>query len=490
MALSFYSSFSAEWPPGTIVQELDGLVYVTENTDTARIQQHLHLWAETLQSDVDKLAHLTASMMTTKAILLVKAVNSLQDEPVVPPKIAPPLAPQWWGGAAGGSNEGAERRRFKRNIIGDALHFLTGVATDEELQEQVKKDNDLRDKITATLTRQIAYEKELTNSYATLAREEEGISGKVSQLEEKHRQDISSLRWFQAHQNVVKEDIEKLSDILEAVQTGVCNTRHATYISSRAGLTDILQFRFHNVSSSPSGPVIIYSSRMFRRATVMRTSTSQDVRDVLTPDRMYILHPSHLHTDPITEEETRVTTAQYCEECALILHMGQQIYRTIQPGYLNCTSKGMLNLTKEEGFKLDKGEYCFNPYMAVGLTNIRHTTYKLDIASDTMLDALLLRSHITTNSSIPEGQGDLRKAHDTMVIKMGQDVAQANRDLDNFILETKERDDFHLTAISTTGIWLIVITIFVIILLGLIARTCWANRAQLMRAAEAAAVIV
>ena len=128
--------------------------------------------------------------------------------------------------------------------------------------------------------------------------------------------------------------------------------------------------------------------------------------------------------------------------------------------------------------------------MSVGLTNIRHTTYKLDIASDTMLDALLLRTHINTNSSIPEGQRDLRKSHDTMVIKMGQDVAQASRDLDNFILKTKERDDFHLTAISTTGIWLIVITIFVVILLGLIARTCWANRAQLMRAAEAAAVMV
>ncbi len=481
--LTEISSQRTEWSPGTVIQELDGWVYVKEPTDTSRIPHHLHVWGDSLQGDTDKLSHLTASMLINKAVLLTKSINSLQQEPVIIDRdqMHPP---PWWG------KIDAPTRRQKRNFLGDALHFFTGVATDDELQEQVKKDNELRDKITATLTRQISYEKEMTNTYTSLAREEEDIVSKLAELEEKHRQDFNKLRFFQTHQNVVKEDVEKLSDILEAVQTGICNTRHAAFLSSRAGLTDILTFQFHNVSSSSTGPVVTYSSRVFRKVAVTKTVTDGGIKKVFTPDRLYVLHPAYLSSDPITEEETRVYFNQPMETSALVLHMGQRNYRTVQPGLLNCSYKGQLNLTKDETFKLDKTEYCTSFYMSIGLINIRHTVYKLDISGDTMLDALLLRSHISTNNTIPEEQHNLRQVHESLTIKMGQEVTQAGRDLDNFILETKEKDEFHTTAISTTAIWLIVISCILLALLIMIVRTCWANRVQLMKAAEIATLTV
>jgi hypothetical protein len=53
--------------------------------------------------------------------------------------------------------------RFKRNILGDVLHALTGVATKEELAKQRQLDEEIRNKVTSTLTRQMSYEKTVTD---------------------------------------------------------------------------------------------------------------------------------------------------------------------------------------------------------------------------------------------------------------------------------------------------------------------------------------
>jgi hypothetical protein len=46
--------------------------------------------------------------------------------------------------------------RFKQNILGDVLHALIGVATEEELAKQRQLDEDIRNKVTSTLTRQMS----------------------------------------------------------------------------------------------------------------------------------------------------------------------------------------------------------------------------------------------------------------------------------------------------------------------------------------------
>jgi hypothetical protein len=53
-------------------------------------------------------------------------------------------------------------RRTKRNVFGDIMHQLFGVATDEQLQQQLRVDEEMRNKVADTLTRQVYYEKELT----------------------------------------------------------------------------------------------------------------------------------------------------------------------------------------------------------------------------------------------------------------------------------------------------------------------------------------
>ncbi len=53
--------------------------------------------------------------------------------------------------------EESKVKRVKRNIFGDVLHQLFGVATDEELQQQLRVDEELRDKVASTLTRQVVF---------------------------------------------------------------------------------------------------------------------------------------------------------------------------------------------------------------------------------------------------------------------------------------------------------------------------------------------
>ena len=58
---------------------------------------------------------------------------------------------------------------------------------------------------------------------------------------------------------------------------------------------------------------------------------------------------------------------------------------------------------------------------------------------------------------------------------------QANRELDNFILETKEEDNLHLTAISSAGIWLVGVSAVLLFLFGLILRAYLRKKAAMRR---------
>jgi hypothetical protein len=77
-------------------------------------------------------------------------------------------------------------RRVKRNIFGEALHQLFRVATDEELQQQLRVDEELRDKVASTLTRQVYFEKEIVSAIGNLSAEEDRDVERIDVLEEKY----------------------------------------------------------------------------------------------------------------------------------------------------------------------------------------------------------------------------------------------------------------------------------------------------------------
>jgi hypothetical protein len=157
--------------PSTI-DEVDGLLYVTEPVNTFRMERHIHLWAADLhgQQDMEKLDLLLASKTIREMTLLMSSLKSLASKgssSALPWLDSPSLSPNLL------SDKDNQVRRFKRNILGDVLHALTGVATEEELAKQRQLDEDIRNKVTATLTRQMSYEKTIADIIGNITNEEE-----------------------------------------------------------------------------------------------------------------------------------------------------------------------------------------------------------------------------------------------------------------------------------------------------------------------------
>ncbi len=89
------------------------------------------------------------------------------------------------------SDNDNQLQRYKRNILGDVLHTLTGVATDDELAKQRQLDEDIRNKVTSTLTCQMSYEKTITDIIVNITNEEEVLGSHLNELARKHIEDIS-----------------------------------------------------------------------------------------------------------------------------------------------------------------------------------------------------------------------------------------------------------------------------------------------------------
>jgi hypothetical protein len=215
------------------VQEIDGLLYVTEPVNTFRITRHVQLWSADLQGDVDKLDVLMASKTISELSILMTSINQLTATGSYG------VSDNGMGPFSDTSSPGNLVRRYKRNILGDALNYLSGVPTAEMMAKQVKLDEEIRDKVTATLTRQMSYERSVTDVIGNITREEEVLGRHLETLAKKHTMDVGRLTRFNTHRHIVLEDIDKLEDILEAAWTGTANTRHSVYLSSRAGLQQV-----------------------------------------------------------------------------------------------------------------------------------------------------------------------------------------------------------------------------------------------------------
>jgi hypothetical protein len=172
MALSLSSQ-----APSTI-QEVDGMMYITEPVNTFRMDRHIQLWAADLhgQRDTEKLDLLLASKTIREMSLLMSYLKAqaVKGTSTTLPWMAllifylkaqavkgtsttlPWMATDSSPFLPTTLDNDNQLKRNKRNILGDVLHALTGVATDEELAKQRQLDEDIRNKVTSTLTRQMA----------------------------------------------------------------------------------------------------------------------------------------------------------------------------------------------------------------------------------------------------------------------------------------------------------------------------------------------
>jgi hypothetical protein len=181
-------------------------------------------------------------------------------------------------------------RRTKRNVFGDIMHQLFGVATDEQMQQQLRVDEEMRNKVADTITRQVYYEKELTMAIGNITMEEDKMESRMSKLERKHNSDKDRGVRMAAHRFTLMEDVDRLEDVLEAVVTGSVNTRHAAYLSAKAGMSRVASYEFLNLTSVDKKLIVRYLTRLFNEVAVDVVATSATAVQIRTPTREYYLH--------------------------------------------------------------------------------------------------------------------------------------------------------------------------------------------------------
>ncbi len=104
-----------------------------------RITRHVQLWSADLQGDVDKLDVLMASKTISELFILMTSINQLTAvSPFGSTDNMAARTPPDLSSAA--SQSGNLVRRYRRNILGDALNYLSGVPTAEMMAKQVKLD--------------------------------------------------------------------------------------------------------------------------------------------------------------------------------------------------------------------------------------------------------------------------------------------------------------------------------------------------------------
>jgi hypothetical protein len=385
------------------------------------------------------------------------------------------------GWAGGYVEEENSVRRVKRNVFGDIMHQLFGVATDEQLQQQLKVDEELRDRVADTLTRQVYYEKELTMAIGNITAEEDRMESRVSELEKRHKADKDRDSRMAAHRFTLMEDVDRLEDVLEAVVTGAVNTRHAAYLSAKAGMSRVASYEFLNLTAVGNKLVVCYLTRLFNEVVVEVVATSATAVQIRTPSREYFLHVSHGPEMPLTEMEVQGTRDE-CEGCALLVHTGSRRYLVVESGGLTCDSDGIPsvyhNLTAGEVLSIKRDATCRNRLMLVSSRGRHVSHYTVSASGVDPLDSLVLRRRERTDQKL-DGSHSVINTHSALNMHLRQNLGMAQQDIENLITETQESFKMYTVVSSGTTAWLSLITLLAILLICLIVRKFCQRRREM-----------
>jgi hypothetical protein len=342
-------------------------------------------------------------------------------------------------------------------------------------------DEEMRNKVADTLSRQVYFEKELTMAVGNITEEEEKMEGKLRALEEKHDLDRERAVRMNAHRFTLMEDVDRLEDVLEAIVTGSANTRHTAYLSSKAGLSSVTSYEFLNLTMSDRKVTVRYLTRLFSDVAVEVVATSASVVQVRSPSREYYLHISHGPEMPLTELEVQGTRDE-CVSCALLVHTGSRRYLVVESGSLTCStptnfSSDVYHLLVGEVLTIERGAECSNKRMLVTSEGRHVSHYMVRASGIDPLDSLVLRRRERGDQKV-DGSHSVTSSHSALNMHLRQNLGMAQQDIENLITETQESFKMYTVTSSGTTAWLSMITLLAVVLICLIVRKFWQRRKE------------
>ena len=339
--------------------EVDGLLHVTDVLDLSRVRMHLNLWVnDTLNHRERMLVKFVATQKVSEINRLLGAVLEFStNSTILPtPLIPPPLT------------------RSKRNIFGDILHSLTGVATEEQMIQEAKMSEQLRKKMAAVLKHEIEYEKETNSALSGLMEEEKDLAGRVADLERRQLQFVSLVTRFLTFVTVLDSDIHLLEDVLSSHLHGQAPIRQSARLAKKSGLKGVPSLYYYGSSASESQITSSYRTFLFQPSHSL-SLTSRNGSYFLRSERRTYLLPSMFKPDsPLTEKETRWAGGE-CSNCSILYHLHGSLYQVERGGSLSCqyqSSNVTVNLLLDASSLFDAQPYfgCFNRLLSLGASNL------------------------------------------------------------------------------------------------------------------------
>ena len=426
--------------PMVQVKEPSGSVLLRETVNVDRIKHHMQLWVTELGSSTDKLDKLMAVSIMRESTMLLDSIFKTAGL-----DMKDMLAKER-------SNQKEENgvRRVKRNVLGDLIHSLTGLATEDQLQQQSRIDTEIRDRVKDTLTRQVTFEKTISTLYSNLSREEEMIQQRLDMLQTQRSKDKSQQTRARTLAHIALEDIQDLEDVLEAIWTGQVNARHSVKLSHSAGLSEAAHFTFDRVEMSKDGLVVQYCTTLYTRVTASMVESTNTHLIIQTPGNNYILHGGYNLEVPLSPRET-IYNMVPCSTCCILTYIHANSYRVIQAGNLTCKGSGQIHCPPKLEVVIIQNDTCWNQATKIDGARLKTKEFTIDIGGRDRSEAILLQKSLASTPQIYETAKTVKAAHNLAMLKFQHDVNGAQQDLDNFLADTKI--DMNIQFVKDTVVW-------------------------------------
>jgi hypothetical protein len=354
-----------------------------------------------------------------------------------------------------------------------------GVATEDQLKQQLRIDNEIRDKITNALTRQLSFEKTITGVYANLTAEEDTLHRKIDTLHLQMKRDRALQGKIMALLQVALTDIQDLEDTLEVLWTGLPNFRHSARLAAQAALSFTPHLTLVNFTHQTSGIRILYQAYLYKEIDA-RTTDCNTYLVVATDEHSYALHPGHLPSLPITDRDS-LLFSRPCPECALLVHLSGDLYKVVQGGRVTCTD-GPNQLILGDRFTILPNSSCWNDLFRVDTRRLASKQYMLDLSfPDLSVDQLILQKDLSSGSITLGETSMASKRHHATDLKLHKDIQMAEQDLDTFLKDTQLQLDlsygYQTTDYITWGVLGSVALIVLLISLTILWK-CYSNRSS------------
>lgn len=363
-------------------------------------------------------------------------------------------------------------RRMKRNILGDIISSITGLATTETITRQIRYDKDLRTRIEKLMRAQQEEVNGLERVMSNITMDEEALHDSIVNIQQRHNDDVRRAAKHRLRMSLVEQDIDMLHDIVLSMFDGTTSPEQTARFSARISTTSMPHYRLHNITQKQGILIANYIGTLYRQSPVMATAQMYGVWQVRTDRRTYIMQSAPLQNAQLDDNEA-IMVGGICDTCALLTHIGHGVYFTVKAGTLQCTeSENNTQFMQGSTVFLGTSEQCSNEIMHIRTSHYQAKTYSINMAEDSAMEEAILARAMQEQVHL-EGKNEQKVRHTIAQQIMHKDIIEAKQRMVELSAWAEETEKNILTTGDDTwqyGILGAVMAMLVLSVLGCCMR--------------------